>query len=88
MAARTRITKQKSWEKEAKAEESTKKAEEEKSITDESDDLLDEIDGLLEDQEVLVKFRQRGGQMTEIGAALRALIGGVLFPQSVVVNVL
>ena len=26
------------------------------------DDLLDEIDGLLEEQEVLVNFRQKGGQ--------------------------
>jgi hypothetical protein len=26
------------------------------------DELLDEIDGLLEEQEVLVNFRQKGGQ--------------------------
>lgn len=29
---------------------------------DDIDELLDEIDGLLEEQEVLVNFRQRGGQ--------------------------
>ena len=26
------------------------------------DDLLDEIDGLLEEQEVLISYRQKGGQ--------------------------
>ena len=26
------------------------------------DDLLDEIDGLLEEQEVLINFRQKGGE--------------------------
>jgi hypothetical protein len=29
---------------------------------DDLDELLDEIDGLLEEQEVLVNFRQKGGQ--------------------------
>lgn len=30
--------------------------------TSDLDDLLDEIDGLLEEQEVLVNFRQKGGE--------------------------
>lgn len=29
---------------------------------DATDDLLDEIDSLLEEQDVLVKYRQKGGQ--------------------------
>jgi len=31
-------------------------------LKDELDDLLDEIDAVLEEQEVLVSYRQRGGQ--------------------------
>jgi len=34
----------------------------EQESTEETDELLDEIDGLLEDQEILVNFRQKGGQ--------------------------
>ncbi len=30
--------------------------------TDDLDDLMDEIDALLEEQEVLVNFRQKGGE--------------------------
>jgi hypothetical protein len=34
----------------------------EKTITEVSDELIDEIDSLLEESDVLVKFRQRGGE--------------------------
>lgn len=60
--AQKRITKQKSWEKEAQAEAAAKTAEEEKGIKEETDELLDEIDMLLEEQDVLVSYRQRGGE--------------------------
>jgi hypothetical protein len=33
-----------------------------KQATEETDDLLADIDALLEDQEVLVRFRQKGGE--------------------------
>lgn len=33
-----------------------------KSLKDETDELMDEIDGLLEENEVLVNFRQKGGE--------------------------
>ncbi len=35
---------------------------EDSSVLEETDEFLDEIDSLLEDQEMLVKYRQRGGE--------------------------
>jgi predicted house-cleaning noncanonical NTP pyrophosphatase (MazG superfamily) len=34
----------------------------ESSVLEEVEEFLDEVDKLLEDQDVLVKFRQRGGE--------------------------
>lgn len=46
------------------AEDAATQAAQEKAAADltDTDDLLDEIDALLEDQEVLVNFRQKGGE--------------------------
>lgn len=38
------------------------KAQDAEALKAATDDLLDEIDGLLEDQEVLVNYRQKGGE--------------------------
>lgn len=60
-----RVQKSKSTAKrEAKLEEDVKakKDAEAEALKDASDELLDEIDALLEDQEVLVNYRQKGGQ--------------------------
>lgn len=45
-------------------EDAAVQAAQEKEAADLSDldDLLDEIDGLLEEQEVLINFRQKGGE--------------------------
>lgn len=45
-------------EEDAKA----KKDAEAEALKDASDELLDEIDSLLEEQDVLVNFRQKGGE--------------------------
>jgi hypothetical protein len=48
---------------ERKAEEIVEPKEQDaEALKDASDELLDEIDALLEDQEVLVNYRQKGGQ--------------------------
>jgi len=61
--AQKRVTKPKSWDKEQKEAEAAKQAEVDKEdIKAKSDDLMDEIDTLLEEQEILVSYRQRGGQ--------------------------
>jgi hypothetical protein len=62
---REQVQKSKSTAKrEAVLEEAAqaKKDEEAEALKDASDELLDEIDALLEDQEVLVNYRQKGGQ--------------------------
>lgn len=56
-----RIQKQKPAPQEKEAETAHSEGGEAADLTD-TDALLDEIDGLLEDQEVLVNFRQKGGQ--------------------------
>lgn len=48
---------------ERKAEEHVEpKVEDAEALKAETDALLDEIDGLLEEQEVLINYRQKGGQ--------------------------
>lgn len=61
--AQQRVTKPKSWEKEQKEVEAAKQASVEKEdIKGKTDDLMDEIDSLLEEQDVLVNYRQKGGE--------------------------
>ena len=56
-----RVQKQKPAPQEKEAETAHSEGGEQADLS-ETDALLDEIDGLLEDQEVLINFRQKGGQ--------------------------
>lgn len=60
---RPKITQKQAEELAAKAaadQEAVDKAQQERELTD--DELLDEIDSLIEENEVLVNYRQKGGQ--------------------------
>jgi len=65
VAKRERVQKEKAAPGERKTEEHVEPKTEDAeaaALKAETDALLDEIDGLLEEQEVLVNFRQKGGQ--------------------------
>ena len=61
--AQERIQKKPGAPKERKAEEHVEpKVDDAQALKDETDALMDEIDSILEEQDVLVNFRQKGGQ--------------------------
>lgn len=62
--AQERIQAKKPAPQERKAEEAPqpKKDAEAEALKAATDDLLDEIDGILEEQDVLINFRQKGGE--------------------------
>jgi len=49
-------------EKAAQEQAEVEQAQAKETNTSETDELMDEIDGLLEENEVLVNYRQKGGE--------------------------